>query len=197
MLYFKIPLLFFAILLLLNCSNNIEKKIYIEIPDNIEKINEKVLIYIPEKEIKLKKNFKSEKCDSKNVNPLIEEPFKRALLKLLSQMFVNFTITNQKQINANISDNYFVYVEIIPSDFYSVFYTENNIAMFFSKFSVDLLVKNDSRTIENKIIEENSWKQSLYFHCNLHRGSNLSIQSGINRIISKINTDLSKSIFKL
>ena len=166
MLYFKIPLLFFAILLLLNCSNNIEKKIYIEIPDNIEKINKKVLIYIPEKEIKLKKNLKSEKCDSKNVNHLIEEPFKRALLKLLSEMFVNFTITNQKQINANISNNYFVYVEIIPSDFYSVFYTENNIAMFFSKFSVDLLVKNDSRTIENKIIEENSWKQSLYFHCN-------------------------------
>lgn len=197
MLYFKKFLLFCIILLSLSCSKNLEKKILIEIPSKIEKINEKVLIYIPEKEIKLKKNFQSEKCDSKNVNLLIEEPFKRALLKLLSQIFDNFTVTNQKQSNKNLSDNYFAYIEIIPSDIFSVFYTEGNMAKFFSKFSVDLSVMNNSRTIENKIIEENSWKRNLYFRCRLPKGSYASIQSGINRIISTINRDLSNSLLKL
>ena len=197
MLYFKKPQLWCIILLLLSCSKNFEKTIQIDMPGKIEKINEKVLIYIPEKEVKLKKNFKSEKCDSKNVNFSIEEPFKRALLKLLSQMFDNFTVTNQKQFNKTLGDKYFAYIEIIPSDIYSVFYAERNMAKFFSKFSLDLVVMNDSRTIENKIIEENSWKRNLYFRCRLPKGSYTSIQSGINRIISTINRDLSNSLLKL
>lgn len=194
----KSLLLFWTILLFHGCEKyKSNKEIQINIPDEIVKINKKVLIYVPSKKIELKKKIKSSSCNSSDLNLSIEKPYRTALLRLFNKMFDDFSITNKKIVNTEIYENYYSYIEVIPSDVYSIFYTENKIGKFFSKFSLSLVVQNNSKKFENRILEENSWKKNVYFDCDLSKGANISIQIGIDKALSKLHLFLFNSLKKL
>ena len=160
------------LLLLTSCSNsNVTQNIFVNIPKNIVKIENKHAIFLSPKSFKIKKEIKSEDCESWQLNYNFKKLFNDSYKKLLNKMFDEIVFTDTKLSKKELEkQNFTTFINFKENFFLLEFYTVRNTGKLKISLSSNFVVEGNGKIVKNVIKSEQSWNKNVYFNCNLVDG---------------------------
>ncbi len=180
------------LLLLTSCSNsNVTQNIFVNIPKNIVKIENKHAIFLSPKSFKIKKEIKSEDCESWQLNYNFKKLFNDSYKKLLNKMFDEIVFTDTKLSKKELEkQNFTTFINFKENFFLLEFYTVRNTGKLKISLSSNFVVEGNGKIVKNVIKSEQSWNKNVYFNCNSAEGaskiSKIAFESLMNQAHDKI-----------
>lgn len=187
--------LFFYVLVfvfLTSCSNfNDNPNIFVNLPKNIVKIENKHAIFLSPKSFKIKKMIKSEDCESWKLNYNFQKLYHNSLKKLLNSMFNDIVFVDKELSNNELeNENFTSFINFKENIFLLDFNTVRNTGKLKFSLTSNFSVEGSNKIVKNTIKSEQSWEKNVYFNCDLVNGaskvSNLAFESLMNQAHEKI-----------
>ena len=199
MFYLHKFICFLLFLFLVACSNNIDdRKIYLNFPKKIVKIDGKFASFIPSNSFEVIKNVYSDDCDSWDLNIKFNDLFDKSYKKLLNSMFDDITFTD-KALSSKVleADNFIALIYFEKSKAKINFKTERNTGKLQIILSADIKIQDSRMTIENTIKSEQSWEKNIYLNCDALEGALKIGEKAFETFLSQTHENIYKSIRKI
>ena len=199
MFYLHKFICFLLSLFLVACSNNIDdRKIYLNFPKKIVKIDGKFAAFIPSNSFEVIKNINSEDCNSWNLNIKFNDLFDKSYKKLLNSMFDDITFTNSVLSTEVLeSDNFIALIYFEKSKAKINFETKRNTGKLQIILSADIKIQDSRITIENTIKSEQLWQKNIYLNCEALDGALKIGEKAFETFLSQTHENIYKSIRKI
>ena len=194
-------IIFVVFIFLTSCSSTNDKlNIFVNLPENIVKIENKHAIFLSPKSFIIKKEIKSEDCESWKLNYNFQKLYKNSLKNLLNSMFddiifIDKDLSSEKVKNTNFTS----FINFKENIFLLEFYTVRNTGKLKVSLISNFVVEGSNKIVKNTIKSEQSWEKNVYFNCNLVDGvskvSSKAFENLMNQAHEKIYSSV-KSIVR-
>ena len=186
---------------LISCSSTNDKlNIFVNLPKNIVKIENKHAIYLSPESFKIKKEIKSEDCESWQLNYNFQKLFINSYTKLINSMFDNVVFIDKELSNKEERNKKFAsFINFKENIFFLDFETVRNTGKLRVTLTSNFIVEGNNKIVKNIIKSEQSWEKNVYFNCNVLKGaskiSGIAFESLMNQAHEKIYSSV-KSIVR-
>ena len=182
--------------LLTSCSNNNKNQhIFVNIPKNIVKIENKHAISLLPKSFKIKKEIKSEDCESWQLNYNFRKLFIDSYIKLLNKMFGEIVFTERKLSKEELEDqNFTTFINFKENSFSLEFYTIRNTGRLKISLTSNFVVEGNGKIVKNTIKSEQSWEKNVYFNCNAAEGASKISQIAFENLMNQAHEKIYSSV---
>ena len=162
-----------AIVFLTSCSStNDNLNIFVNLPKNIVKIENKHAIFLSPESFKIKKEINSEDCESWRLNYNFQKLFINSYTKLLNSMFENIVFIDSKLLNKEEENKKFAsFINFKENIFLLDFKTIGNTGKLKVSLTSDFIVEGNNKIVKNTIKSEQSWEKNVYLNCNVVKGA--------------------------
>jgi len=183
----------------LGCAKNFDKSNILEVsPPATAKVEGKHAIFISKKSFNQINRIKSENCESWALKLNFDEPFKNSIKNLVSKMFKDFEIVDNKLEKEKIEENGFVsQISFYNFNADSQFETVRNTGIYQISLDVKIEVSNSSKSITNDISSNMNWEKNIFINCNLQKGAVKSGQKALKNLIERIHETTYESTFQI
>ena len=187
-------------MLLTSCLNsNTTPNIFVNIPKNIVKIENKHAVFLLPKSFKIKKEIKSEDCESWQLNYNFKKLFNDSYMNLLNKMFDDIVFTDIKLSKKELEKQNFTTFINFKENFLSLeFYTVRNTGKLKISISSNFVVEGNGKIVKNIIKSEQSWEKNVYFNCKSAEGaskiSKIAFENLMNQAHEKIYSSVKNII---
>ena len=177
---------------LTSCSSTNDKlNIFVNLPKNIVKIENKHAIYLSPESFKIKKEIKSEDCESWQLNYNFQKLFINSYTKLINSMFDNVVFIDKELSNKEERNKKFAsFINFKENIFFLEFETVRNTGKLRVTLTSNFIVEGNNKIVKNIIKSEQSWEKNVYFNCNVVKGaskiSGIAFESLMNQAHEKI-----------
>ena len=177
---------------LTSCSStNGKLNIFVKLPKNIVKIENKHAIFLSPESFKIKKEIKSEDCESWQLKYNFQKLFNNSYKKLLKSMFDDIVFVDRKLSSKELENKKFnSFINFKENIFHLKFNTIRNTGKLKVSLTSNFIVEGNNKIIKNMISSEQSWEKNIYFNCNVVKGaskiSNIAFESLMNQAHQKI-----------
>ena len=186
-------LIYLAVFVFLtSCSSTKDKlNIFVNLPKNIVKIENKHAIYLSPESFKIKKEIKSEDCESWQLNYNFQKLFINSYTKLINTMFDNVVFIDKELSNKEERNKKFAsFINFKENIFFLEFETVRNTGKLRVTLTSNFIVEGNNKIVKNIIKSEQSWEKNVYFNCNVVKGaskiSGIAFESLMNQAHEKI-----------
>ena len=186
-------LIYLAVFVFLtSCSSTNDKlNIFVNLPKNIVKIENKHAIYLSPESFKIKKEIKSEDCESWQLNYNFQKLFINSYTKLINTMFDNVVFIDKELSNKEERNKKFAsFINFKENIFFLEFETVRNTGKLRVSLTSNFIVEGNNKIVKNIIKSEQSWEKNVYFNCNVLKGaskiSGIAFESLMNQAHEKI-----------
>ena len=186
-------LIYLAVFVFLtSCSSTNDKlNIFVNLPKNMVKIENKHAIYLSPESFKIKKEIKSEDCESWQLNYNFQKLFINSYTKLINTMFDNVVFIDKEFSNREERNNKFAsFINFKENIFFLKFETVRNTGKLRITLTSNFVVEGNNKIVKNIIKSEQSWEKNVYFNCNVVKGaskiSGIAFESLMNQAHEKI-----------
>ena len=186
-------LIYLAVFVFLtSCSStNNDLNIFVNLPKNIVKIENKHAIFLSPESFKIKKEIKSEDCESWQLKYNFQKLFNNSYKKLLKSMFDDIVFVDRKLSSKELENKKFnSFINFKENVFHLEFNTIRNTGKLKVSLTSNFIVEGNNKIIKNMISSEQSWEKNIYFNCNVVKGaskiSNIAFESLMNQAHQKI-----------
>ena len=158
---------------LTSCSSTNDKlNIFVNLPKNIVKIENKHAIYLSPESFKIKKEIKSEDCESWQLNYNFQKLFINSYTKLINTMFDNVVFIDKELSNKEERNKKFAsFINFKENIFFLEFETVRNTGKLRVTLTSNFIVEGNNKIIKNTIKSEQSWEKNVYLNCNVAKGA--------------------------
>ena len=189
----------FFILLTSCSSNNNNPNIFVKIPKNIVKIDNKHAIFLKPESFKIKKTIKSEDCESWQLDYNYKKIFNDSYVKLLYKMFDKIVFTETKLSKKELEkQNFTTFINFKENIFSIEFYTVRNSGVLKVSLTSSFVVEANGKIVKNEIKSEQSWVKNVYFNCKAAEGaskiSGIAFENLMNQAHEKIYSSVKNII---
>ena len=181
---------------LTSCSSTKDKlNIFVNLPKNIVKIENKHAIYLSPESFKIKKEIKSEDCESWQLNYNFQKLFINSYTKLINTMFDNVVFIDKELSNKEERNKKFAsFINFKENIFFLEFETVRNTGKLRVTLTSNFIVEGNNKIVKNIIKSEQSWEKNVYFNCNVVKGaskiSGIAFESLMNQAHEKIYSSI-------
>ena len=186
-------LIYLAVFVFLtSCSSTNDKlNIFVNLPKNMVKIENKHAIYLSPESFKIKKEIKSEDCESWQLNYNFQKLFINSYTKLINSMFDNVVFIDKELSNKEERNKKFAsFINFKENIFFLDFETVRNTGKLRVTLTSNFIVEGNNKIVKNIIKSEQSWEKNVYFNCNVLKGaskiSGIAFESLMNQAHEKI-----------
>ncbi len=160
------------IVFLTSCANtNNNLNIFVNLPKNIVKIENKHAIFLSPVSFKINKEIRSEDCESWQLNYNFKKLFNDSYIKLLNSMFDDVVFIDKKVSKNEVENNkYTSLINFEKNVLFLEFYTIRNTAKLKISLTSNFVVEGNNKKIKNTIKSEQSWEKNIYFNCSAVKG---------------------------
>ena len=192
----KLLICLFFFVLLTSCSNsNKNLNISVNIPKNIVKIENKHAILLSPKSFKIKKEIKSEDCESWQLNYNFKKLFNDSYIKLLNKMFGEVVFTERKIFKKELeSQNFTTFINFNENFFSIEFITIRNTGKLKVSLTSNFVVEGNDKIVKNIIKSEQSWEKNVYFNCNVADGASKISQIAFENLMNQAHEKIYSSV---
>ena len=171
-------IIFVVFTFLTSCSSTNDKlNISVNLPKNIVKIENKHAIFLSPKSFMIKKEIKSEDCESWRLNYNFQKLYNNSLKNLLNSMFNDIIFIDEELSSKEDNTNFTSFINFKENIFFLEFYTVRNTGKLKVSLISNFVVEGSNKIVKNTIKSEQSWEKNVYFNCNL--------VDGISKVSSK------------
>ena len=177
---------------LISCSSTNDKlNIFVNLPKNIVKIENKHAIYLSPESFKIKKEIKSEDCESWQLNYNFQKLFINSYTKLINSMFDNVVFIDKELSNKEERNKKFVsFINFKENIFFLDFETVRNTGKLRVTLTSNFIVEGNNKIVKNTIKSEQLWEKNVYLNCNVVKGASkitgMAFESLMNQAHEKI-----------
>ncbi len=181
-----------AFILFTSCSSTNNKlNIFVNLPKNIVKIENKHAIFLSPVSFKIKKEINSEDCESWQLNYNFQKLFNNSYKKLLESMFDDIVFVDRELSSKEVENKKFSsFINFKENVFHLKFNTIRNTGKLKVLLTSNFTVEGNNKIIKNIISSEQSWEKNVYFNCNVVKGaskiSGTAYESLMNQAHQKI-----------
>ena len=189
-------IIFVVFIFLTSCSSTNDKlNIFVNLPKNIVKIENKHAIFLSPKSFIIKKEIKSEDCESWNLNYNFQELYNNSLKNLLNSMFddiifIDKDLSSEKVENANFTS----FINFKENIFLLEFYTVRNSGKLKVSLISNFVVEGSNKIVKNTIKSEQSWEKNVYFNCNLVDGVSKVSSKAFENLMNQAHEKIYSSV---
>ena len=185
--------------LLSSCSgNNHNPKIYVKIPKNIVKIENKHAISLMPESFKIKKEIKSEDCESWQLDYNYKKIFKDSYVKLLNKMFDKIVFTDTKLSNKELENqNFTTFINFKENIFLLRFFTVRNSGVLKISLTSNFIVEGNGKVVKNEIKSEQSWEKNVYFNCKAAEGASKIGEIAFENLMNQAHEKIYSSVINV
>ena len=189
-------IIFVVFIFLTSCSSTNDKlNIFVNLPENIVKIENKHAIFLSPKSFTIKKEIKSEDCESWKLNYNFQELYNNSLKNLLNSMFddiifIDKDLSSEKVENANFTS----FINFKENIFLLEFYTVRNTGKLKVSLISNFIVEGSNKIVKNTIKSEQSWEKNVYFNCNLVDGVSKVSSKAFENLMNQAHEKIYSSV---
>ena len=149
---------------LTSCSStNDNLNIFVNLPKNIVKIENKHAIFLSPKNFKIKKEINSEDCESWQLNYNFKKLFINSYTKLLNSMFENIVFIDSELSSKKEGNKKFAtFINLKENIFFLDFRTVRNTGKLVVSLTSNFIVEGNNKIVKNTIKSEQSWEKNVY-----------------------------------
>ena len=172
-------------------SNNDNPNIFVNLPKNIVKIENKHAIFLSPESFKIKKKINSEDCESWQLNYNFKKLFIKSYTKLLNSMFENIVFIDSESSSKEEGNKKFAsFINFKENIFFLDFQTVRNTGKLGVSLTSNFIVEGNNKIVKNTIKSEQSWEKNVYFNCDVVKGASkitaIAFESLMNQAHEKI-----------
>ena len=172
-------------------SNNDNPNIFVNLPKNIVKIENKHAIFLSPESFKIKKEINSEDCESWQLNYNFKKLFIKSYTKLLNSMFENIVFIDSESSSKEEGNKKFAsFINFKENIFFLDFQTVRNTGKLGVSLTSNFIVEGNNKIVKNTIKSEQSWEKNVYFNCDVVKGASkitaIAFESLMNQAHEKI-----------
>tara|TARA_B100000212_G_scaffold322344_1_gene281625 strand:- start:248 stop:844 length:597 start_codon:yes stop_codon:yes gene_type:complete len=189
-------IIFVVFIFLTSCSSTNDKlNIFVNLPENIVKIENKHAIFLSPKSFIIKKEIKSEDCESWKLNYNFQKLYNNSLKNLLDSMFddiifIDKDLSSEKVENTNFTS----FINFKENIFLLEFYTVRNTGKLKVSLISNFVVEGSNKIVKNTIKSEQSWEKNVYFNCNLVDGVSKVSSKAFENLMNQAHEKIYSSV---
>ena len=189
-------IIFVVFIFLTSCSSTNDKlNIFVNLPENIVKIENKHAIFLSPKSFTIKKEIKSEDCESWKLNYNFQKLYNNSLKNLLNSMFddiifIDKDLSSEKVENTNFTS----FINFKENIFLLEFYTVRNTGKLKVSLISNFVVEGSNKIVKNTIKSEQSWEKNVYFNCNLVDGVSKVSSKAFENLMNQAHEKIYSSV---
>tara|TARA_B000000532_G_scaffold181746_1_gene148052 strand:+ start:457 stop:1053 length:597 start_codon:yes stop_codon:yes gene_type:complete len=189
-------IIFVVFIFLTSCSSTNDKlNIFVNLPKNIVKIENKHAIFLSPKSFIIKKEIKSEDCESWKLNYNFQKLYNNSLKNLLDSMFddiifIDKDLSSEKVENTNFTS----FINFKENIFLLEFYTVRNTGKLKVSLISNFVVEGSNKIVKNTIKSEQSWEKNVYFNCNLVDGVSKVSSKAFENLMNQAHEKIYSSV---
>ena len=193
-------LIYLAVFVFLtSCSSTNDKlNIFVNLPKNIVKIENKHAIYLSPESFKIKKEIKSEDCESWQLNYNFQKLFINSYTKLINSMFDNVVFIDKELSNKEERNKKFAsFINFKENIFFLDFQTVRNTGKLRVSLTSNFIVEGNNKIVKNTIKSEQSWEKNVYLNCNVVKGTSRITSKAFESLMNQAHEKIYSSIKKI
>ena len=186
-------LIYLAVFVFLtSCSSSKDNlNIFVNLPKNIVKIENKHAIFLSPENFKIKKEINSQDCESWQLDYNFQKLFINSYTKLLNSMFENIVFLDSELSKKEEGNKKFAsFINFKENIFFLDFQTVRNTGKLRVSLTSNFIVEGNNKIVKNTIKSEQSWEKNVYFNCNVVKGASkitaIAFESLMNQAHEKI-----------
>ena len=184
---------------LTSCSStNGKLNIFVKLPKNIVKIENKHAIFLSPENFKIKKEINSEDCESWQLNYNFKKLFINSYTKLLNSMFENIVFIDSELSNKEEGNKKFAsFINFKENIFFLDFQTVRNTGKLRVSLTSNFIVKGNNKIVKNMIKSEQLWEKNVYLNCNVVKGASKITSIAFENLMNQAHEKIYSSIKKI
>ena len=186
-------LIYLAVFVFLtSCSTtNDNLNIFVNLPKNIVKIENKHAIFLSPENFKIKKEINSQDCESWQLDYNFQKLFINSYTKLLNSMFENIVFLDSELSKKEEGNKKFTsFINFQENIFFLDFQTIRNTGKLRISLTSNFIVEGNNKIVKNTIKSEQLWEKNVYLNCNVVKGASkitgMAFESLMNQAHEKI-----------
>tara|TARA_A100001234_G_scaffold136030_1_gene119482 strand:- start:30 stop:623 length:594 start_codon:yes stop_codon:yes gene_type:complete len=188
-------IIFVVFTFLTSCSSTNDKlNISVNLPKNIVKIENKHAIFLSPKSFMIKKEIKSEDCESWRLNYNFQKLYNNSLKNLLNSMFNDIIFIDEELSSKEDNTNFTSFINFKENIFFLEFYTVRNTGKLKVSLISNFIVEGSNKIVKNTIKSEQSWEKNVYFNCNLVDGVSKVSSKAFENLMNQAHEKIFSSV---
>ena len=190
-------LIYLAVFVFLtSCSTtNDNLNIFVNLPKNIVKIENKHAIFLSPKNFKIKKEINSEDCESWQLNYNFQKLFINSYTKLINTMFDNVVFIDKELSNKEERNKKFAsFINFKENIFFLDFQTVRNTGKLRVSLTSNFIVKGNNKIVKNMIKAEQLWEKNVYLNCNVVKGASKITSIAFENLMNQAHEKIYSSV---
>ena len=188
-------IIFVVFTFLTSCSSTNDKlNISVNLPKNIVKIENKHAIFLSPKSFMIKKEIKSEDCESWRLNYNFQKLYNNSLKNLLNSMFNDIIFIDEELSSKEDNTNFTSFINFKENIFFLEFYTVRNTGKLKVSLISNFIVEGSNKIVKNTVKSEQSWEKNVYFNCNLVDGVSKVSSKAFENLINQAHEKIYSSV---
>ena len=188
-------IIFVVFIFLASCSSTNDKlNISVNLPKNIVKIENKHAIFLSPKSFMIKKEIKSEDCESWRLNYNFQKLYNNSLKNLLNSMFNDIIFIDEELSSKEDNTNFTSFINFKENIFFLEFYTVRNTGKLKVSLISNFIVEGSNKIVKNTIKSEQSWEKNVYFNCNLVDGVSKVSSKAFENLMNQAHEKIFSSV---
>ena len=188
-------IIFVVFTFLTSCSSTNDKlNISVNLPKNIVKIENKHAIFLSPKSFMIKKEIKSEDCESWRLNYNFQKLYNNSLKNLLNSMFNDIIFIDEELSSKEDNTNFTSFINFKENIFFLEFYTVRNTGKLKVSLISNFVVEGSNKIVKNTIKSEQSWEKNVYFNCNLVDGVSKVSSKAFENLMNQAHEKIYSSV---
>ena len=188
-------IIFVVFTFLTSCSSTNDKlNISVNLPKNIVKIENKHAIFLSPKSFMIKKEIKSEDCESWRLNYNFQKLYNNSLKNLLNSMFNDIIFIDEELSSKEDNTNFTSFINFKENIFFLEFYTVRNTGKLKVSLISNFIVEGSNKIVKNTIKSEQSWEKNVYFNCNLVDGVSKVSSKAFENLMNQAHEKIYSSV---
>jgi hypothetical protein len=186
-------LIYLAVFVFLtSCSSTKDNlNIFVNLPKNIVKIENKHAIFLSPENFKIKKEINSQDCESWQLDYNFQKLFINSYTKLLNSMFENIVFLDSELSKKEEGNKKFTsFINFQENIFFLDFQTVRNTGKLRISLTSNFIVEGNNKIVKNTIKSEQLWEKNVYLNCNVVKGASkitgMAFESLMNQAHEKI-----------
>ena len=190
-------LIYLAVFVFLtSCSStNDNLNIFVNLPKNIVKIENKHAIFLSPESFKIKKEINSEDCESWQLNYNFQKLFINSYTKLINSMFDNVVFIDKELSNKEERNKKFAsFINFKENIFFLDFQTVRNTGKLRVSLTSNFIVKGNNKIVKNMIKSEQLWEKNVYLNCNVVKGASKITSIAFENLMNQAHEKIYSSV---
>ena len=186
---------FLVFTFLTSCSStNDNLNIFVNLPKNTVKIENKHAIFLSPKSFMIKKEIKSEDCESWRLNYNFQKLYNNSLKNLLNSMFNDIIFIDEELSSKEDNTNFTSFINFKENIFFLEFYTVRNTGKLKVSLISNFIVEGSNKIVKNTIKSEQSWEKNVYFNCDLVDGVSKVSSKAFENLMNQTHEKIYSSV---